>query len=155
MQLRAQAAMTSSAARHSLVLLKESSMLATSTSSPPTHSLILPLWPPPWLLSHRSPASTHCQTQQPLLRPLTVPALAASDTSDHMSVAFIFLIYCLIPKRRRDGLRQTLESSGEHQLEVGEPPPKKEGIQKERRLKPNFKLETSKLGILSPGVWDG
>lgn len=126
------------------MLLKESSMLATSTSSPPTRSLILPLWPPPWLLSHRSPASTHCQTQQPLLRLLTVRALAASDTNDHMSMAFIFFIHCLIPKRRRDGLKQTLKSSGEHQLEVGDPP---KGRDPKRRLKPNFKP----LGILNLG----
>ena len=33
----------------------------------------------------------NCQTQQPLLRPLSIPALAASDTSDYTSVTFVYL----------------------------------------------------------------
>ena len=35
--------------------------------------------------------SPNCQTQQPLLRPLAIPALAASDTSDCTSVTFVYL----------------------------------------------------------------
>lgn len=79
----------------------------------------------------RQPAPK-CQTQQPLLRPLAVPAPVASDTSDHTSAA---LPDSKKEKRRLIAIPKTKWESITLMYVV----PKKEGIQKETRLKPKCK----------------
>lgn len=60
-----------------------------------THSLVNPFQRGPLLDSSLigHPPEPNCQTQQPLLSLSLTPALAASDTGDHMSVAlFIYTL---------------------------------------------------------------
>lgn len=93
----------------------------------------------------------NCQAQQPPLRPLTVPAPAASDTSDHTSVAFIYLYPAWLQKGEKTAHSNILNRVGEHQLEVGDPQKGRDP----KRNKANAKMQTigqsfSTKGNLAP-----